>query len=299
MTSTAEPADPARSFGAVAQAYHRGRPGYPLEAAAWLAGEQPSSVLELGAGTGKLTRPLVELGHDVHACDPDEQMLAMLRSELPGVRSSLSSAEEIPAGDRSADVVVVGQGFQWFDLELALPEIARVLRPGGHLAIAWNERDERIPWVRRLGRIIDSAHPADPADLLAATSDLFADAEHTTFRHRQHVDRESLQDLVTSRSGVCTLDRESAEQRRHAAGALFDEYGRGGVDGMLLPYLTRCRRARVLPTTNPVEDPPDAPSDAHDSPMVITTGSIRRIEVELAKAPQAAVDDGLLLIDFR
>ena len=81
---------PARSFGDVADAYDRARPGYPPEAAAWLAGEQPVTVLELGAGTGKLTEALVALGHDVHATDPDEQMLAKLRERLPDVRTSVA-----------------------------------------------------------------------------------------------------------------------------------------------------------------------------------------------------------------
>ncbi|HYF71893.1 MAG TPA: class I SAM-dependent methyltransferase, partial [Nocardioides sp.] len=145
---------PALSFGDVAAAYDRARPTYPRESVAWLAGEQPTTVLELGAGTGKLTSVLVDLGHDVHATDPDEQMLAVLRERLPDVRTSVAGAEELPVPDASYDVVVVAQAFHWFDHERALPEIARVLKPGGRLAVVWNARDERIPWVRRLGALI-------------------------------------------------------------------------------------------------------------------------------------------------
>src|SRR6476619_1490919 len=144
----------ARSFGSVVADSDRGRPSYPREAAAWLAGERPVTVLELGAGTGKLTAQLVALGHDVHATDPDTAMLDILRRDLPDVRTSVASAEEIPLPDRSVDVVVCAQAFHWFDLDRALPEIARVLRPGGRLALVWNQRDERIPWVRRLGALI-------------------------------------------------------------------------------------------------------------------------------------------------
>ena len=91
-------------------------------------------MLELGAGTGKLTAVLVELGHDVHATEPDPEMLAVLQRHLPDVPTSEAGAEEIPLPDRSVDVVVAAQSFHWFDHDLALPEIARVLRPGGYLA---------------------------------------------------------------------------------------------------------------------------------------------------------------------
>ena len=111
----------ASSFGSVADAYERGRPSFPREAAAWLVGQEAATVLELGAGTGKLTRELVALGHDVHATDPDPEMLKVLSRHLPDTRVSEASAEEIPANDRSVDVVVAAQSFHWFDLDRALP----------------------------------------------------------------------------------------------------------------------------------------------------------------------------------
>jgi ubiquinone/menaquinone biosynthesis C-methylase UbiE len=160
---------PARAFGSVADAYDRGRPGYPAEAAAWLVGDEPITVLEIGAGTGKLTEALVELGHEVHATDPDDAMLARLRARLPDVPTSVASAERLPAADASYDVVVAGQAFHWFDHDVALPEIARVLRPGGQLALVWNQRDEQIPWVRKLGRIIgNQEHQESVAPLRAS-----------------------------------------------------------------------------------------------------------------------------------
>ncbi len=126
----------ARSFGSVAERYDRGRPGYPAPAVRWLVGRETATVLELGAGTGKLTAELVAQGYDVHATEPDPEMLAVLRKRLPDVPTSEAGAEEIPLPDRSVDVVVVGQAFHWFDHDLALPEIARVLRPGGHLVVS-------------------------------------------------------------------------------------------------------------------------------------------------------------------
>ena len=100
------------------------------------------------------------LGHDVHATEPDPKMLAILAKNLPDVRVSQATAEEIPSGDSSYDVVVSAQAFHWFDYDKALPEIARVLRPRGRLSLVWNQRDERIPWVKRLGQ--DHRHPGPP-----------------------------------------------------------------------------------------------------------------------------------------
>src|SRR4051794_40187350 len=208
--STEQQPEPARSFGGVADAYDRGRPTYPREAAVWLTSAQPLSVLELGAGTGKLTEQLVALGHDVHATDPDPQMLAVLEKNLPSVRVSQAPAEEIPAGDASYDVVVSGQAFHWFDLDRALPEIARVLKPRGRLSLVWNQRDERIPWVKRLGAIIGTQDQLrDPADKLVE-SRLFGDVEEASFKFWQVIDRTSIQDLVRSRSNVAVLG--AAEQ---------------------------------------------------------------------------------------
>ena len=125
--------DWAHSFGGVADAYERGRPTYPAEAVRWMLGEHPLTVLELGAGTGKLTRVLTDLGHDVQATDPDAAMLQILEKEVPGARTAQTSAEDVPLGDASVDAVIAAQAFHWFDLDRALPEVARVLRPGGRL----------------------------------------------------------------------------------------------------------------------------------------------------------------------
>jgi ubiquinone/menaquinone biosynthesis C-methylase UbiE len=253
---------PARSFGSVADAYDRGRPGYPAEAAAWLVGDEPVTVLEIGAGTGKLTEALVGLGHEVHATDPDDAMLARLRVRLPDVPTSVASAEQLPAPDGGYDVVVAGQAFHWFDHERALPEIARVLRPGGRLALVWNERDEQIPWVRKLGRIIGSQeHQTDPTDALAA-SGCFAAVESTSYRHWQTIDRTSIQDLVLSRSNVAVLDEKARQAKIAEVLDLYDDYGRG-MDGMQLPYLASCFRAAV--TSRPAPGATD-PATADGQP---------------------------------
>jgi SAM-dependent methyltransferase len=293
MSDEQTPGDPpqdatpdwAHSFGGVADAYERGRPTYPTEAARWLVGETPATVLELGAGTGKLTRVLAGLGHDVHATDPDPEMLRQLETALPGVRAMVASAEDIPLGDESVDVVVAAQAFHWFDLDLALPEIARVLRPGGRIALVWNQRNEKIPWVRKLGNVIGRQdHLDQPAEALIY-SELFGFVEDATFTHWQTVDRQSIQDLVLSRSNVAVLDDEARAAKLAEVLALYDDYGRG-MDGMQLPYDTRCFRAQVL-------DRPRSPKPT-DADATTTEGD---------DAPQApAPDDGPdpdLLIDFR
>ena len=264
--------DPARSFGGVAESYDRGRPTYPLKAASWLTSDQPVTVLELGAGTGKLTRQLVALGHDVHATDPDPAMLALLERELPEVRVSQAPAEEIPAGDSSYDVVVSAQAFHWFDLDRALPEIARVLKPRGRLALVWNERDERIPWVRRLGAIIGTQEQlTDPTEALEG-SGLFGEVERATYGSRQLVDRESIQDLVRSRSNVATLGEADRAAKLQQVVELYDEYGRG-MDGMQLPYVVSCFRAAVLARASfgapAEEDRGDSTSDGSATDMLL------------------------------
>jgi SAM-dependent methyltransferase len=266
--------DPSLSFGSVADAYDRARPTYPREAAAWLAGDQPATVLELGAGTGKLTEVLVAQGHDVHATDPDEAMLARLRERLPDVPTSIASAEGIPAPDRSFDVVVVAQAFHWFDHDRALPEIARVLKPAGRLALVWNERDERIPWVKKLGRIIGTQEQLRSDDPVVA-SGLFGPVEQETFRHWQVVDRVSVQDLALSRSHVAVLDEEARAAKLAEVLAFYDDYGRG-MDGMQLPYVTNCYRATVA-------DRPRVEDASETSAPVADDGA----------------DPDVLLIDFR
>jgi SAM-dependent methyltransferase len=277
----------ARSFGPVADAYDRGRPVFPPEAAAWLTGTEPATVLELGAGTGKLTERLVAVGHDVHATDPDGSMLEVLTRKLPDVRVSIAGAEELPVPDRSVDVVVAAQSFHWFDHDRALPEIARVLRPGGRIALTWNVRDERIPWVRKLGRIIGSEEQlvdenAEPLVL----SGLFGFVEDASFAFWQGVDRESILDLVASRSYIATMDEEARAETLRAVLALYDDYGRG-MDGMQLPYRCRCFRAQVNDRPGAEPEPADEPRDPEgpgdDGPS----------------GPSDGTDTDMLLIDFR
>jgi SAM-dependent methyltransferase len=245
--------DHALSFATVAEAYDRARPSYPPEAATWLVGQHRSAVVELGAGTGKLTELLVAAGHDVIATDPLPEMLGHLRTRVPGARAAVATAEHIPVSSHTADVVVCAQSFHWFDHATALPEIARVLRPGGVLALVWNARDEGIPWARKLGALLDEGGAGRGAgrgenhtDLAAPLVDSpdFGPVTQQEFRFWQSLRRDELFDLVRSRSYVALLEETARADLLERVGALYDDYGRG-PDGMQLPYLTRCYRAVV------------------------------------------------------
>ncbi len=156
MEEHAEKAVRARSFGSAADAYERARPRYPDAGVDWLLPEGARTVLDLGAGTGKLTRSLVARGLDVIAVEPLAEMRAKLAEALPEVRALEGTAEAIPLPDDSVDAITVAQAWHWVDPERAKAEAARVLRPGGTLGLIWNRRDERVDWVARIGKVMGS-----------------------------------------------------------------------------------------------------------------------------------------------
>ena len=232
---------PYTAFSEVAGAYARARPGYSDEAVRWLVGDEPRDVVDLGAGTGKLTRVLVALGHRVSAVEPLDEMRAEFAAAVPDAPALAGSAEAIPVPDAAADVVTCAQAFHWFDHAVALPEIARVLRLGGRLALVWNSRDDRDPWMARLSGIIGN-ETVGADDVLPPIdgSGLFGPVETAEFTSEQLLDREGLLDLVLSRSYCAKLPAGDREPILEAVGRLYDETAT--LDGVRLAYVTECFR---------------------------------------------------------
>jgi SAM-dependent methyltransferase len=232
----------AASFGSVAEAYERARPGYPDEAVSWLLGKRPLTVVDVGAGTGKLTRQLVAAGHEVVAVEPLAEMRAQLRAVVPEARALAGSAEAIPLPSQSADAVVAAQAFHWFDDERALPEIARVLRSGGVLGLIWNMRDDSVEWMARLSALLGAErieYAGYPSEIVAR-SGLFEPVEHRTFPFSQRFDRETLRALVASRSYVATLAPDERETLLAAVDRIYDDAA--GPGGAVVPYVTHAFR---------------------------------------------------------
>ncbi|MFD4420766.1 class I SAM-dependent methyltransferase [Agromyces sp. NPDC058484] len=247
----ADPTDPAmaataRSFGAAASVYHRARPGYPVEAVEWLIGDAPR-VLDLGAGTGKLTEALVALDRDVIAVDPVEEMLEELEIAVPGVPRVLGTAEDIPLADTSVDAVVAGQAWHWFQPERAVPEIARVLRPGGVLGLVWNSRDIRADWLRQAGEIMQERHDASATfESYVTIGRPFGAIEEHAIEWSERMSRARFLDLVRSRSHHITASPGEQAATIAALETLLETHpDLAGAAELAVPYVTRCFRARL------------------------------------------------------
>jgi SAM-dependent methyltransferase len=232
------------SFGSEAAAYERGRPSYPPEAIDWLLPEGAHDVLDLGAGTGKLTTRLVERGLDVIAVDPIPEMLELLSNSLPDTPALLGTAEEIPLADNSVDAVLVAQAWHWFDPERAVKEVSRVLRPGGRLGLVWNTRDERSGWVKDLGRIIGPEH--DPFNNEVTLAEPFGEIERHQVEWTSYLTPQALIDLVASRS-YCITSPEQVRTRtlEQVRELLATHPALANTSGLALPYVTVGIRATL------------------------------------------------------
>jgi SAM-dependent methyltransferase len=197
----------AASFGREAAAYAAERPEYPDAAIRWalapVRDRSPFRVLDLAAGTGKLTQGLLRAGAEVVAVEPDEAMLAELRRLLPQVSALAGVAERIPLKDGEVDAILVGQAMHWFDLDRAMPEMARVLAPGGVLAGLWNTDDVgRAPWIEEFRQVTGAgiAQTDDHGDLEPTTD--FPAFEQRSFQHFQRRTAESLVATLATHSHV-------------------------------------------------------------------------------------------------
>ncbi len=244
MTGDASRRRQSLSFGVEAAAYERGRPSYPPEAIDWLLQEGARDVLDLGAGTGKLTIRLVERGLDVIAVDPIPEMLDVLTRSLPETPALLGSAEDIPLPDDSVDSVLVAQAWHWFDPERAIKEVARVLRPGGRLGLVWNTRDERLGWVKDLGRIVGQEE--DPFSRRVTLPAPFAGVERQQFEWTSYLTPRALIDLVASRSYCITSPAEVRSKTLERVRELLATHpALANATGLALPYVTVGVRATL------------------------------------------------------
>jgi SAM-dependent methyltransferase len=238
----------ARSFGPAAAAYDRLRPGYPADAVRWAVGDEPRRVVDLGAGTGILSRLLESLGHEVIPVEPDAAMRAHLAAASPGLAPLAGTAERIPLPEASVDAVVVGHAYHWFDPEPAHAEVARVLRDSGVCAALWNLRDESVPWVAAMSAITDDDTAGrgirEPEPAVESFGAAFGTVTRGRFRHVTTLTPDALRDLVATRSYYLTAT--SARQReldRRVAELTATHPDLAGRETLDLPYLTDCYRA--------------------------------------------------------
>ncbi|MFG1674519.1 class I SAM-dependent methyltransferase [Micromonospora sp. NPDC049282] len=247
------------SFGAAALAYAEHRPDYARAAVRWALEAAPGPrVLDLGAGTGKLTATLATVDVDVTAVEPDPAMLAELRRALPAARALPGSAEAIPLPDASVDAVLAGNAMHWFDMAVAGPEIARVLAPGGVLAGLWNVLDDRVDWVAGLAEVSGSAAvgPRDtPASWRVETARMhlpktgdparFDNPEQAEFPHGQRRTADSLVATLATRAGMLVMaepEREAALDRIRAYLASRPETAHGEFTLPMSTCVLRVRR---------------------------------------------------------
>jgi SAM-dependent methyltransferase len=248
------------TFGAAATAYAEHRPDYAEAAVRWALERAPGPrVLDLGAGTGKLTATLCALGADVVAVEPDPAMLTELRRALPAVRALPGRAEAVPLPDASVDAALAGNAMHWFDMDVAGPELARVLVPDGILAGLWNVFDDRVGWVAELEQISGSA-AIGPRDTFSSwraetveahlpesgSVARFGSPEQAEFPHGQRRTADSLVATLATKAGMLVMseeERQATLARIRAFLASRPETARGEFT---VPMLTGVLRAPLL-----------------------------------------------------
>lgn len=237
----------ALSFGQAADLYNAARPTYPDEALRWAFGDTPKDLVDVGAGTGLLSRGLITAGHRVTAVEPDRLMLNKLIAVTDGLAGHRhGGAEDLPLPDASADAVTAGQAYHWFDPSLALPQIRRVLRPGGHFVPIWNVRDESVDWVKQLSDIVGSSAAELAAGLAGRPGyfePFFGTPELKLFPHEKPLSPEGLIRLVQSRSYYFTADEDRRHRIMEGVTELLNEHPLlAGRQRFAMPYVTHVYR---------------------------------------------------------
>ncbi len=240
----------AAGFDAQAEAYERARPSYPAAAVDWIIDAlrigPGRTVLDLAAGTGKLTRLLTSTGARVVAAEPVDGMLRALQTAVPGVEMLATTAEALAVRAAAVDGVTVAQAFHWFEPESALAELHRVLRPGGRLALVWNGRDLSVRWIARIWAIFDREEATAPwrknrdrswLDEPFTDSRWFGPLHGETFRHVQRMTPAAVVDRVASVSHIAALPPAEHQRVRDEITALLAEDPETrGRDTLDFPY---------------------------------------------------------------
>ncbi len=235
----------ARAFDAMAEEYERGRPGWPAEAVAEVVERFGARrVLDLAAGTGKLTAVLAAVADEVVAVEPLDGMRRVLASRLPAVRVVAGTAEAIPLPDASVDAAFVAEAFHWFDLERATGELSRVVRPGGGLAVLWNHAQwEDQPWHDEVIALLEPHHQAVGGSRRAnvpwrealEASGWFGPLTDVMLEHDQRTDRDGIVALLSSFSWIGGLPSGEREATLAAVRRVLEHHG---VEAVTLRYRT-------------------------------------------------------------
>ena len=254
------------SFGTIAAEYDRLRSGPPEAAIDWLLPADPKVAVDLGAGTGLLSRALARRVPRVIAVEPDERMAAVLRTRDPAIEVRQGRGEAIPLPDATADGVFISSAWHWMDPERAVPEIARVLRDGGRFGVIWTSRDREVDWIRELQRLREPGQPHEPGgpddqgrsrgphrEVTLPDGSPFGPAEIASFAFRRTMTIGDIVGMLGTYSGLITAspqDRESALARVRAA---LEEWF-PGADEIDVPMRSVCwrtdRAARAAASTS-------------------------------------------------
>lgn len=240
----------------------RRRTIYPPAAVEWMVSGQDRSVLDVGSDTGAFAAMIAAAGHRVHCVDPDTAKVWQVAQRLGTQRHAVGKAEALPFDSCRFDVVTVQESIARFAPGLAMAEFARVLKPGGHLAVVFNSRDDTVPWVKRLAARMQQDDPtAMQGEYGVETineleqSPYFFDMQSKNFRNWIPIDRPGLLAMVQNRSTVSTLDEAARQSLIDDVGAIYDNTARA-PEPLMLPFQASCWTARVDHTelTMPIGD---------------------------------------------
>ena len=247
VANDSETQPPGLSFGAAAGTYELVRPTYPGEVVDWLVPSAARRVIDLGAGTGKLTRTLVDRGFNVVAVEPSAGMREAFVTAVSGAPVIAGSAEDIPLADASVDAVVVAQAWHWVDPTRAAREVARVLRPGGSLGLVWNSRDEGEPWVAALSAILAQYAIPNEVHLGPEVGPPFRPLERFELKWHHPMTADGIVDLFASRSYLITLSQEERAEALQQVRALVGNHpDLAGHREIGMPYVTHAYRTALM-----------------------------------------------------